>query len=362
MVEPRFLARESLDELLGTLADAGYVITGPRQQDGAIVFGPIATRDDLPSGVQDRQQPGHYRLAQTASPRCFDFANGPQTLKPVFFAAHEPLWEARVTDERLRFAAIEAPRQRHAVIGVRACDLAALAIHDAHFKDDPHYMARRAGVFLIAVNCARPAPTCFCASTGDGPAASDGYDLLLDELDEGYLIQAGSDAGQALLARLSTDTATEVQCALAAEQLRMAAADQQRRLPSGDLPSVLFSRLEHPRWTETAMRCLSCGNCTSVCPTCFCNTQVEDAALDGTHTRRVRVWDSCFTEGHSYIHGIVIRDDTRKRYRQWLTHKLGSWHAQYGRSGCVGCGRCITWCPVGIDLTEEVAAIVGEKA
>ncbi|MGE0082085.1 MAG: 4Fe-4S dicluster domain-containing protein [Thiohalomonadaceae bacterium] len=366
MAEQKFLSRERLDTLLGVLAHAGYAIVGPRRQDGAIVFGPLRTQADLPRGVRDRQRPGEYRLHDTASPRLFGFANGPQALKPLFFASRETLWQVRRDGNGIRFdPVVPATPKPLAIIGARPCDLAALALHDAHFlageHRDAHYTARRAGAFLVAVNCTHPADTCFCASTGDGPAASGGYDLLLDELEEGFLIAAGSEAGRAMLTHLPTEAATDEQIATAREQSR-AAAEQQRRLPAGNLAPALAASLEHPRWAETAARCLSCGNCTSVCPTCFCNAQVEDATLDGSHSQHVRQWDSCFTEGHSYIHGIVIRDDTRKRYRQWLTHKLGNWHAQYGRSGCVGCGRCIAWCPVGIDLTEEAAAIVGGKA
>lgn len=362
---PKFLARERLDALLGALAHAGYALIGPRRQEGAIVFGPVRTQQDLPRGVCDSQEPGHYRLCDTPSPRLFGFANGPQALKPLFFAPREALWEVRRDEAGLQFAAVTpaAPKPL-AIIGVRACDLAALALQDQHFlageRPDAHYAARRADAFLLAVNCTHPAPTCFCASTGDGPEASGGYDLLLDELDDGYLVTAGSEAGRAMLTYVPTQAASDEQCAAAREQSRVAAR-QQRELPAGNLGPAFAAQLEHPRWADVAARCLSCGNCTAVCPTCFCNAQVEDADLEGARSQRLRQWDSCFTEGHSYVHGIVIRDDTRKRYRQWLTHKLAHWHAQYGRSGCVGCGRCITWCPVGIDITEEAAAITGAQ-
>ena len=135
--------------------------------------------------------------------------------------------------------------------------------------------------------------------------------------------------------------------------MQEAAQQQTRSLPSHNLRDALFANLEHPRWEDVAERCLSCGNCTSVCPTCFCHSETDETALDGDHSLHARQWDSCFTQGHSYIHGMTIRADTRTRYRQWLTHKLGSWHDQYGRSGCVGCGRCIAWCPVGIDITAR---------
>jgi len=213
----------------------------------------------------------------------------------------------------------------------------------------------------VAVHCAAPAATCFCASTGDGPRAESGYDLALAELDDGFVLESGSRRGAAVLPALPTGPATDAQIAQSAREMAQAAT-QQRRLPSRNLRAALFANLEHPRWEQVAGRCLACGNCTAVCPTCFCHAESDLAALDGGASEHLREWDSCFGRMHSYIHGLTIRPDRRTRYRQWLTHKLGAWHDQYGRSGCVGCGRCIAWCPVGIDLTEEAAAVCGDVA
>jgi len=252
---------------------------------------------------------------------------------------------------------------------VRACDLAALALLDAHFlrpgAEDPGYGARRRGLFLVAVHCTHPAEVCFCASTGDGPRAAGGHDLALTEVEDGFLVEAGSPAGEAVARRLPLEPADPGREAVAREAVAAAAAAQRRRLPGGgaegDWEALLLSRADHPRWDEVARRCLACAGCTAVCPTCFCASHHEHPDLQGGAERRRR-WSSCFTEGHSYLHGIVIRAETRDRYRQWLTHKLGTWRSQYGRPGCVGCGRCITWCPAGIDLTEEAAALAAEEA
>jgi len=366
MPEARFLPHSALQHLFDVLQHAGYEIHAPRVREGAIVYSTTTSAAELPWGVSDAQAPGRYRLESGAQSLAFAWANGPQALKPLLFAPTETLWRVQRDDSGdLQFAPVTPQVQARAVIGVRPCDLAALAIHDAHFlakEGDGYYRARRDKLFLVAVNCSHPAATCFCASTGDGPAAEQGFDLVLDELDEGFLLQAGSGAGRELLERLETEAANEAQHQAVRQQQQQAAGQQQRALPSRHLQVPLFANLTHPRWQAVGERCLACGNCTAVCPTCFCHSEQERPALDGNSSEHVREWDSCFTPGHSYIHGMVIRAETPQRYRQWLTHKLGSWHEQYGRSGCVGCGRCISWCPVGIDITEEAAAICGGEA
>lgn len=359
-----FLPRLEFPALLPGLERQGYRCVGPMIRDGAIVYDELEGMSDLPEGFHINQGPGSYRVEHSDTRRLFDWANGPQALKPFLFTARECLWQAERSDEGELCFREEVPQATpQAVIGVRACDLAALGLQDQHFLEgecvDSWYAARRNKLFLVAVNCTRPASTCFCASTGDGPAVTRGFDLVLDELEDGFIVRAGSEAGDALLDLLPVMPVSPAQVRMAEAATAKAAAVQTRALPARNLRDQLFDNLEHPRWEDVAERCLSCGNCTSVCPTCFCYRETDQLALDRSSSRHIREWDSCFTQGHSYIHGITIRKDTRLRYRQWLTHKLGGWHEQYGRSGCVGCGRCIAWCPVGIDLTVEVATIVG---
>jgi len=362
-----FLPRESLAELVEALQIKGYRCLGPQVRDGAIVYDTIDSVDDLPTGVRLTQAPGAYRVERKDSPRTFAWANGPQALKPLTFAPVETLWNAARNDSgALEFKQVPANAAPVAVIGVRACDLAALSLQEQHFlqtgNTDAWYRARRDTLLLVAVNCTHPSDTCFCASTGDGPAATGGFDLVLDELEDGFVIHAGSLAGQDILTALELEEITDEQTDAAIEATRAAIQAQTRTLPAGNLYAQLFDNLEHPQWEDIAARCLSCGNCTSVCPTCFCYRETETAQLDGRLSVHAREWDSCFAQGHSYIHGLTIRHDTRLRYRQWLTHKLGGWHEQFGRSGCVGCGRCISWCPVGIDITAEVAVILGTSS
>jgi ferredoxin len=362
-----FLPRERLQDLIEALTARGFRCVGPQVRDGAIVYRELDLAAQLPGGAHDDQQPGSYRLGSSDSPRQFAWANGPQALKPFLFAPREVLWRAqRGPDGRIAFTDPPGTFVPMAVIGVRACDLAALALQDAHFLEgqnlDPYYAARRRNLFLVAVDCSHPAATCFCASTGDGPEARQGYDIALSELEDGFVARQKSERGAEILAALALDPANAGQLQQAREQTQRAAAAQTRSLPAGNLRDSLFANLDHSRWQEVGDRCLSCGNCTSVCPTCFCHAQHEAPQLDGLESEHVREWDSCFTRGHSYLHGFTVRPDTRGRYRQWLTHKLGTWHEQYGRSGCVGCGRCIAWCPVGIDITEEATAICGGTA
>jgi sulfhydrogenase subunit beta (sulfur reductase) len=361
----RWLEREAFPRLLAALSTRGYRIVGPVVRDGAVTFETVERVEDLPRGWRDRQEPGAYRLEPQASARLFDVVNGPGSLKRFTFAPREPLLQIEIAPGASGFRALaQVPEpERIALLGVRACDLAALAIQDRIFLHDrvpdAQYAARRGGLLLVAVQCTRSVATCFCASMGTGPAVTQGFDLALTELDAGFLVHAGSAAGGEILTELALPEASERRRAEEKELLERCARTMQRRLDTGDFPSLLYANLEHPRWDDVAARCLSCGNCTMVCPTCFCHDEREEPSLDGTRSVRVREWDSCFNRDHGQIHGHNFRPQIRDRYRQWLVHKLASWIDQFGSSGCVGCGRCITWCPVGIDLTEEVAAIRG---
>ncbi len=365
-MQPRFLPRAQFTTLVATLHRRDYFIVAPQLIDDAILYRPLEDVANLPQGVGVEQQPGSYRIHHRDDERFFAWSNGPQALKPLTFAPEEILWLARRDGKgALVFDAPARKPKPTAVIGVRSCDIAALRLQEAHFLGgvtcDESFAAQHDSLLIIAVNCSHPSATCFCASTGDGPSCSSGYDLLLDELDEGFVVQSGSEAGAVILTELPLQPLTSSQTE-AVEQQHRTAAMQSRRLPSRNLRKALFAALEHPRWQSVAERCLACGNCTSVCPTCFCHSEHDEPELNGESSKHLRQWDSCFTAGHSYIHGAQIRTSIAERYRQWLTHKLGSWHDQYGRSGCVGCGRCIAWCPVGIDITEEATAICGEVA
>jgi sulfhydrogenase subunit beta (sulfur reductase) len=248
---------------------------------------------------------------------------------------------------------------------VRPCDIQAIAVQDRVFLGgsyvDPHYRARREGAFILAVNCGQAAATCFCVSMSTGPKAERGFDLALTELDPDgdhrFLIEVGSERGGALLAEVSHRVASEQDRATARAVSERTAASMGREMPDVDMQDLLMRNLEHPRWNDVAGRCLTCGNCTMVCPTCFCTNTEEDLDLTGETAGRTRKWTSCYTLDFSYIHGGSVRSTAKSRYRQWMTHKLATWYDQFGTSGCVGCGRCITWCPVGIDITEEVRAI-----
>lgn len=361
----RFLPHRHLQRLHQALVQAGYEVIGPQVKDDAILFAALNNIDELPWGWQEQADAGAYRLQHDAgSRRAFAWNTGPQGLKPWLFQPRQVLWRAEHTEEGLRFRAAKPEPRRLAFIGLRGCDLAALAIQDRHFLDgpyaDPFYQAQRQQLLIVAVNCARSASTCFCVSTGDGPEVTFGFDLLLDELDGGYLLQTGSERGAAIAAQLPLQHASGTQVSEANAWLA-GARKQQRVMPSEAELVQLVDRLDHPRWQQVAERCLACGNCTSVCPTCLCSKQDAEGDIRGRQAEQVQRWDSCFSEQHSYITGKVVRSEIRHRYRQWLVHKLATWQQQFGRSGCVGCGRCIAWCPVAIDLIEEAQALLVDK-
>jgi len=361
----RVLERHNFPALFAALRSKGYDVVGPTVRDGAIVYDRLAQVEDLPIGWTDRQGAGKYRLERRPDEALFGYTVGPFSWKKFLFPARERLWTATREGPSFRVAPEPTDGASFAFLGMRACELAAVDVQDRVFLGgpvvDPGYAARRRRILKIAVQCGQAGGTCFCVSMGTGPGVRSGADLIITEFLGGghhrFLIEVGSPEGAAVIAELPLEPSAAGDPARAEEIVAKTAASMGRTLETAGVHDVLMKNLDHPRWEIVAKRCLSCTNCTMACPTCFCSNQEEVPSLSVETVERWRRWDSCFNLGHTEMHGQAARKSGMSRYRQWLTHKLATWQDQFGTSGCVGCGRCITWCPVGIDLTEEVAAI-----
>jgi len=362
----RVLERHEFPSLFRALEAKGYRVVGPTVRDGAIVYDYLSGVDDLPIGWTDRQGGGMYRLERRSDQALFGYTVGPFSWKKFLYLPRERLWTANRSGDSFVVTPEPTDGPPLAFFGMRACELAGVAIQDRVFMGgpapDPGYSARRRRVLRIAVQCGQAGATCFCTSMGTGPGVhAGGADIILTELIDHhrhhFLLEVGTPEGAEVLEDVpllppAPDDTSRAQALLAAT-----AASMGRTMQTEGIHDLLMKNLEHPRWEVVARRCLSCTNCTMVCPTCFCSNQEEVPNLAVDTVERWRRWDSCFNLGLTEMHGQAVRKSGLSRYRQWLTHKLATWQDQFGTSGCVGCGRCITWCPVGIDLTEEVAAI-----
>ncbi len=360
----RLLPKQGLQQLIDEMRRRGYVVAGPTIAEEAICYDAIDSVAQLPAGWTDEQAPGSYRLKRRDDEAWFGYVVGPHSWKRYLFPPHVVLTTSKPTENGWAFSTPENDFRPHAFLGVRACELAAIRIQDKVFLEgpyqDPIYRRRREQTVLIAVNCTQAASTCFCASMETGPRCAAGFDLALTELAEGFVCEIGTERGRELLDACATSAVESHHVAAAAAARQQAVDQQSRHLDTEGLPELLAATRNHPHWNEVGDRCLSCTNCTMVCPTCFCMSVDEVRDLSTGEVNRERKWDSCFHTDFTFMNGGVVRTETSHRYRQWLSHKLGTWHAQFGTSGCVGCGRCITWCPVGIDLVAEVAALRAE--
>jgi ferredoxin len=351
--------------IIDGLARRGYRVIGPSVRDGAIIYDTVARVEELPLGWTDRQDGGRYRLERRDDGALFGYAVGPHSWKRFLHPPVQRLWQARRDGDGFAVVADESVAESLAFIGVRACELRAIAIQDRVFLSgkyiDEAYKTHREGAFIVAVNCGQAGGTCFCASMDAGPKVEADFDLALTEIiEEGrhyFLLEIGSAAGADVARDLTARPAADDETRAAERVVARTKNQMGRHLDTNGLKELLQANPDHARWDEVAHRCLTCGNCTNVCPTCFCTTTEDTTDLSGSTAERVRRWDSCFAVDFSYLHGGSVRKSVRSRYRQWMTHKLAHWVDQFDTSGCVGCGRCITWCPVGIDITEEAAAI-----
>lgn len=359
----QFLPYPKLNDLIQTLQKAGYEVQGPTVQNETIVYDVVTSADDLPWGYQDTQAPAHYAIQKTDVQKAFGFTVPVQSVKPHLFKAQETLFKVtRDSQGKLAFTQNTGEQNPVAILGIRPCDLRAIHIQDRVFMEnqyaDERYQTRREKLFTIAVNCTDCHSNCFCLSVGGAPKAQSGFDLAMTEISDGFVIESGSNKGKVIVDQLGLSQATEEQINLAQAGIAHACEKQTKTIPDPErVARTLKSASNHPQWNDVARRCLSCGSCTNMCPTCFCHTQLEQASLDGSESEHVREWSSCFGLDHSYTHAGAYRAESKYRYRQWLTHKFSAWQDQFDVGGCVGCGRCITWCPVKIDVTEEINAI-----
>jgi ferredoxin len=361
VMSSRIVDTAQFDALIPLLAEHGYTVIGPTVHEGVIVLDEIGSSQDLPIGRTETSEAGRYELTGRDDGAYFGYTVGPRTLKTYLFPPNQTVLTIEHAETGLVFRPEPIEPTRFAFVGVRACELAAIEIQDRVFVgngySDPHYQEARKRSFTVGVNCSVAGATCFCSSMGTGPRCTSGYDLVVTEIIEAdlheFVVRSGTEAGEDIVQLLGGRATT------AADSLRVDAiiadteAHMGRTFPEAEAYDILTKNLESPIWDSIAERCLSCANCTLVCPTCFCSTVDDITDLEGT-AARTRSWDSCFGLDFTNLHGHSVRSSTGSRYRQWMTHKLAYWYDQFGSSGCVGCGRCITWCPVGIDITAEI--------
>jgi len=361
----RFTAsKDCIPSLIRNLEDRGYTVVGPSLSEGVVRLRELKGPADLATGVVDVQAPGSYALGRE-SPLVFSSVNGPDSPKGYLHPAEVGL--SKLVDDGGSIELVSGfhSDRKYAFFGIRPCDLRAVQVMDRTMLvpgfEDHVYSALRNGAVFIVVNCTRAGENCFCASMGTGPSAESGYDVAITELPEKLLIEF-PERSAAMFEGIELKPATKEELRTGEEMVQHAKEQMGRRIPEHDPSKRMYAAMDSPMWGRVADRCLACGNCTMVCPTCFCNTIIDRTDLRDGSVSRVRVWESCLSKDFVYSAGGNPRLQRAARYRQFVMHKFAYWPDEFGTYGCVGCGRCITWCPVGIDITDTVnSVLVGQE-
>src|SRR3990167_5201530 len=373
------LESHHLNTLFNSLKRDNYTLIAPIISNGSIIYDQVNSAEELPRGWTDEQEAAAYRLKKQNDNAYFSYNVSPYSWKKFLFPPHIRLFTVESKGKSFKINSSDAPIPAYAFIGVRPCELNAIKIQDKVFNNgqytDTVYKTRREKVFIVAVSCTQAGGTCFCVSMNSGPkvnppspplekGSNGGFDIALTEvIDKGehyFIVEAGSEKGNDLMSKIPHTVAGQLEIENANKLVQTTARQMNKSMDTKNIKELLYANLESRHWDDVASRCLTCANCTMVCPTCFCTTVEDVTDLTGENVERWKRWDSCFTVDFAKVFGGNFRSSSRARYRQWMTHKLASWIDQFGTSGCVGCGRCITWCPVGIDITEEVKKIKGE--
>lgn len=283
--------------------------------------------------------------------------------KANFLPNMEKLFGFRKEDGgyNLELPAAEAPKQL--VFGIRPCDARALAIIDMAFQDayeDTYYLSRRKNALLVGMGCVNPYDSCFCTSLGLGPAEAADVDLMLTDIGEGFLIEEVTDKGRELMAQTEgVEEATRDDEARAGEARDAAYQKVTRKIATKEIEKRLPAAFEDEKfWEKTAAKCVSCGICTFLCPTCYC-FDINDEALRGDGAR-YRNWDCCSFPLYTKMPMENPREAKWRRVRQKVCHKYLFYPRLFDIIACTGCGRCIRLCPVNWDITQTLAGMPAE--
>jgi len=334
------LPKIKLDAFVQELRKA-YDVFGPVPKGKEFVFAPITSAEELAL---------HYQT----------------TLLPPKKLLHLPFEVLFSFHEDQHIEETGAPPRPQVILGIHPCDVHAIHILDKAYTSeypDPYYIAKRRNTILIALNCTTPGEHCFCSSFGTGPALKEGYDLLLTDLGDGFLMEVGSEIGKKVLHDIDMELIPAPRVALVEKQKVIDNARRrfQKRLNTEGLHELLEDNFRHPLWEELMHQCLACGSCTMVCPTCFCYNVVDKLDLNLKSGKRQREWDSCMLLEYAQVAlGHNFRKDRDARVKQRIYHKLVYYEPQFGTLGCVGCGRCIKTCVKKIDITDIISRLRGE--
>lgn len=333
-----------------------YPVVAPVNKGKEFVFASLASGEELAIGYQPTILPPKKVLQQPVETIfSFEKQNVQQTGGTC----------TSLHGEKICYTDRESDKGKKVLFGVRPCDVHSFFVLDEVFcgeMADPLYCESRNRTVVIAENCVTPCRSGFCYYQQTGPGLAKGYDLLLTKLGENYLVEVGSATGAELLAEIAMGE--EAAPGMVAEK-EDRLADASRKLPyhilTRNLSELLEEKTDHPVWEELRSRCLGCGTCTMVCPTCFCYNMYDKLDLNLTSGVRQREWDSCKLLEYSQVAlGHNFRKGREARAQWRIYHKLLYQQRQFGKTGCVGCGRCIQACVVKIDLTAVAAALGGE--
>jgi sulfhydrogenase subunit beta (sulfur reductase) len=295
--------------------------------------------------------------------------NTMNSAKDALFPQTERLFAYRHGESGVQIDGPSVEEKGLVLFGVRPCDARGIVLLDKVFGgplQDPYYVEKRARTVVIGMACATPDPKCFCIALGGGPCSTEGSDLLLLDLGDRYLVKAESPKGIALLQDRAFEKADK-ETHTRADLVEKKAEESMNKAVLGklDVGEALEKRLEtlfnDPIWDDITESCLGCGICTYLCPTCHCFDILDEA---GQSTgERIRIWDSCqFSLFTHQASGVNPRPSAKERFRQRIMHKLCYLPQNGNLAGCVGCGRCVTECPVNLDIREVIQKISAREA